>query len=60
MTDTVQPDLTEEEARALLHYTKTALSADDSFDNYREKIASACEELERALNADSTEERDNE
>lgn len=38
-------NLTQEEAEALHTYTKTSLDSDDSFDDTREQLVSACQKL---------------
>jgi hypothetical protein len=47
--DTVRPEFTEKQAEALLTYTDTSLSGDDSFDEFREKVSDARHELEKSL-----------
>jgi len=47
--DTVRPEFTEKQAEALLTYTETSLSGDDSFDEFREKVSDARHELEKSL-----------
>ncbi|QCW05269.1 hypothetical protein [Natrinema pallidum] len=52
-SDTVQPEFTREQAKALLSYTSTSLSGDDSFDEFRENVVDARDELERSLQSDT-------
>lgn len=52
-TERVRPDLSRDEAEALLSYTQMCLHADDSFDEFRENLESAVEELKRSLQTDT-------
>jgi len=47
--NTIRPEFTEEQAEALLTYTETSLGGDDSFDEFRERVSGARDELEKAL-----------
>lgn len=49
---TVQPEFSREQAKALLTYTSTSLSGDDEFDEFRENVVAARDELERSLQAE--------
>lgn len=46
---TIRPEFTTKQAEALLTYTKTALSGDDSFDEFRDKVSDARHKLEESL-----------
>jgi len=44
-------ELSEAEAEALLEYTKSSLCRDDNYDDFRELIESAVDELEKSINS---------
>lgn len=48
---TVHPEFTREQAKALLTYTSSSLEGDDSFDDLRENVVAARDELQRSLYA---------
>lgn len=47
--ETVTLNLTREEAKALLTYTKSSLEADDNYDVMSERLQSSCEKLRGVL-----------
>jgi hypothetical protein len=51
--DTVRPKFEKEEAEALLSYAQSSLQSDDSYDEFRQNVAAACDELERSLATDN-------
>lgn len=55
--DTVRLEFTQEQAEALLTYTKTSIQGDDSFDEFREKVSDARDVLEQSLSEKSKPDR---